>query len=166
MVLDPPVQKIGDFEGVTREPWQLVSRPVRQILMYEVEQERILRRQRASAYGGEGEEGSPTQRTPGRSQREVRDKTTKYAKKVVENAKRVRDVGKQDLGAEGGTKKARPETWLDVARQRAEEKHAALGGLSLPPGVSSRAQLMPVLFKFHEGETAAVKTWVLLADFL
>ena len=166
MVLDPPVQKIGDFEGVPREPWQLVSRPVRQILMHEVEQERILRRQRASAPGGEGEEGPPTQRTPGRSQREVRDKTTKYAKEVVENAKRVRDVGKQDLGGEGAKKKARPETWLDVARQRAEEKHAALGGLSLPPGVSSRAQLMPVLFKFHEGETAAVKTRVLLADFL
>ena len=166
MVLDPPVHKIGDFEGVTREPWQLVSRPVRQILMHEVEQERILRRQRASAHGVEGEEGSPTQRTPGRSQREVRDKTTKYAKEVVENAKRVRDAGNQEVGAEGGTKKARPETWLDAVRQRAEEKQAAMGGLSLPPGISSRAQLMPVLFKFHEGETAAVKNRVLLADFL
>ena len=85
---------------------------------------------------------------------------------VGENAKRVRHVGKQDLGTEGAAKKARPTTWLDAARQRAEEKHAALEGIALPPGVSSRAQMMPVLFKFHEGETAAVKTRVTLSDFL
>ena len=164
LMLDPPVQKLDEFEGLPSEPWQLVSRPVRQILMHAVEQERILRRQRAAS-GGDMKQ-SPTQRTPGRSQHEVRDKTSKYAKEVVENAKRVRDAGKQDIRIDGATKKARPTTWLDAVRQQVEEKHAAMEGIALPPGVSSRAQMMPVLFKFHEGETAAVKTRVNLSDFL
>jgi len=55
---------------------------------------------------------------------------------------------------------------MGAVRQQVEEKHAAMEGIALPPGVSSRAQMMPVLFKFHEGETAAVKTRVNLSDFL
>ena len=148
MVLEPPIDKLGEWnEGSER--WQLVSRPLRQILAREIELRRLKRR-----------EVDPEQRAVARAER--RDASSKYAKDVVTQAKRLREGTSV---VETQTKK-RAATWLDRAAVISRQKANELEGLDLPPGVQTRADLLPVLFKFNEGVTNAVKTELTVHELL
>ena len=62
--------------------------------------------------------------------------------------------------------KKRAATWLDRAAVISRQKANELEGLDLPPGVQTRADLLPVLFKFNEGVTNAVKTELTVHELL
>lgn len=144
----PPVHAFWDFPNADflaseqlQRPNQ-ISAPIRQMIVHELEVEKIKRN--AKAHRVEKERASPVAKEP-----QTRVVPITLAQRLEENK-----VASKQKTTE---KVARKRNWLEELKSKGSSRTNGAGGINSKNSKKHRAEDTAVLYKFHEGYTNAVK---------
>ncbi len=171
----PPVHRLWHFRGslslLTGGGMPRRSLPIatRQMVCHEAEMEAIrradaARQAAAAAIGGEAAAAAATA-TIKQTQPTEQKRTTGHV--PLDLAQRLRESGQAAKMASTSAKVAAKGTWLDHLRDKQYEQRVAAASAAAPNGgFAMGAARFPVLYKFHEGYTNAVKRPLLMSELL
>jgi len=174
----PPVHRLWHFRGATSLlnggalPRRSLPIATRQMVGHEAEMEAIRRAdaaKQAAAAAINGGEIAPMQ-IDGAADKDAghatqQQRTTGHV--PLDLAQRLKESGRAAKMATASAKVAAKGTWLDQLRDRQYEERAAAAAAAAPNGgFAMGAARFPVLYKFHEGYTNAVKRPLLMSELL
>ena len=178
----PPVHRMWQFKGAAMaavQPRRSLPMATRQMVRHEAEMEAIRRadaiRQAAAAGavggGRGGAEQGQTQGTPalhdGTPATGGPPQKQRTGHVPLDLAQRLREAGVTGKVAKVNPNGAPKGTWLDQLRDRQYAERTAAASAAAPNGgFAAGAARFPVLYKFHEGYTNAVKRPVLMTELL
>lgn len=179
---NPPVHRLWHFKGAAAayaaQSRRSLPMATRQMVRHEAEMEAIRRADaiRQAAITGAGAEGQQTQATPltgaqttaTPSTAQQQQRTGHIPLNLAQRLKQAREAGGHGKVPKAtSTSVAAKGTWLDQLRERQYAERAAAASAAAPNGGFAAGQArFPVLYKFHEGYTNAVKRPVLMTELL
>lgn len=169
----PPIHRLWHFRGASSLlnggalPRRSLPIATRQMVGHEAEMEAIRRadaaKQATAATINGGEIIAPLQKTDGAA---TQQRTT-TGHVPLDLAQRLKESGRAAKMATASAKIISKGTWLDQLRDRQYEERAAAAAAAAPNGgFAMGAARFPVLYKFHEGYTNAVKRPLLMSELL
>lgn len=176
----PPVHRLWHFRGAASllnggaVPRRSLPIATRQMVGHEAEMEAIRRadaaKQAAAAAinGGVAPlqiDNAAAKDAPTTTQQQAQQRTTGHV--PLDLAQRLKESGRAAKMATASAKVAAKGTWLDHLRDRQYEERTAAASAAAPNGgFAMGAARFPVLYKFHEGYTNAVKRPLLMSELL
>jgi chromosome transmission fidelity protein 18 len=167
----PPVHRLWHFRGAVSLingsgslPRRSLPIATRQMVCHEAEMESI---RRADAAKQAAAAGGPSNAAAAATQQTTQQQQQRTGHVPLDLAQRLKESGRAAKMATASAKVAAKGTWLDHLRDRQYEERTAAASAAAPNGgFAMGAARFPVLYKFHEGYTNAVKRPLLMSELL
>jgi len=177
----PPVHRLWRFKRMQSRgnagevsSWRTLPMVSRQMVLHEIEMETIRRNDAAkhavdvTIANDKGDSAAKASAaTPGSQGHLPQSQSRPFSSHVpLDLAQRLRENGIVGQGAAQIEKVQRPGTWLDQMKERQHAQRAARAAAASASSGKIGPGQMPVLYKFHEGYTNAVKRPVRMGELL